>query len=258
MTTKLIFQEFSLLSLSSAEVSYCFIVIVLAYALRGGTGFGAAIAMPLLALVLPMKTLVPAWSVLSVVAGIDILRRDYDKIAWADLMPLMPGCLLGIVVGLAFYKLLDSPTLTRGLGLLVVLYGAFSLRATMRPPQEWQMPPKSIARLSGLMGGAIGTTFGALTSLSFAMYFDAIRMPVDQFRGTMSAALVAMGLVRALGYFGLAEFTADVWLLLAITLPMTLIGIYLGNRLFAEVSEMRFRRLVSLTLIVSGFALLAK
>jgi len=90
------------------------------------------------------------------------------------------------------------------------------------------------------------------------MYFDAIRMPVDQFRGTMSAALVAMGLVRALGYFGLAEFTADVWLLLAITLPLTLIGIYLGNRLFAEVSEMRFRRLVSLTLIVSGFALLAK
>jgi uncharacterized membrane protein YfcA len=39
---------------------------------------------------------------------------------------------------------------------------------------------------------------------------------------------------------------------------MTLIGIYLGNRLFAEVSETRFRQLVSLTLIVSGFALLAK
>ena len=104
----------------------------------------------------------------------------------------------------------------------------------------------------------MGTTFGALTSLSFAMYFDAIRMSVDQFRATMSAALVAMGLVRGLGYFGLGEFGADVWLLLAITLPMTLIGIYLGNRLFAEVNEVRFRRLVSLTLIVSGFALLVK
>jgi len=120
------------------------------------------------------------------------------------------------------------------------------------------VPPTSIARLSGLIGGAVGTTFGALTSLSFAVYFDAIRMPVDQFRATMSAALVAMGLVRGLGYFGLGEFSADVWLLLAITLPMTLIGIYLGNRLFAEVSEVRFRRLVSLTLIVSGFALLVK
>jgi uncharacterized membrane protein YfcA len=74
----------------------------------------------------------------------------------------------------------------------------------------------------------------------------------------MSAALVAMGLVRGLGYFGLGEFTTDVWLLLAITLPMTLIGIYLGNRIFAEVSEVRFRWLVSLTLMVSGFALLVK
>lgn len=117
--------------LSHAEVTYCFIVILFAYTLRGGTGFGAAIAMPLLAVVVPMKILVPAWSVLSVVAGIDILRRDYDKIAWADLMPLMPSCLLGVVLGLAFYKLLDSPTLARGLGVLVVLYGAFSLRATM-------------------------------------------------------------------------------------------------------------------------------
>ena len=91
------------------EVTYCFIVIVFAC----GTGFGAAIAMPLLALVVPMKILVPGWSVLSVVAGIDILRRDYNKIAWADLMPLMPSCLLGIVLGLAFYKALDSPALAR-------------------------------------------------------------------------------------------------------------------------------------------------
>ena len=67
-----------------------------------------------------------------------------------------------------------------------------------------------------------------------------------------------MGLVRGLGYFGLGEFTDDVWLLLAITVPMTLIGIYLGNRMFAELGEVKFRRLASLTLMVSGFALLVK
>jgi uncharacterized membrane protein YfcA len=55
-----------------------------------------------------------------------------------------------------------------------------------------------------------------------------------------------------------SEFTADVWLLLAITLPMTLVGIYLGNRIFAELDEATFRRLVSLTPMVSGFALLLK
>jgi len=45
---------------------------------------------------------------------------------------------------------------------------------------------------------------------------------------------------------------------LAITVPMTLFGIYLGNRMFAELDEVTFRRLVSLTLVVSGFALLVK
>jgi uncharacterized membrane protein YfcA len=67
-----------------------------------------------------------------------------------------------------------------------------------------------------------------------------------------------MGLVRGLGYFALGEFTADVWLLLAITIPMTLIGIYIGSRMQAELDELMFRRLVSLTLIVSGFSLLLK
>jgi uncharacterized membrane protein YfcA len=236
-------------------LAYSFAVIVIAYSLRGGTGFGAAIAMPLLAIVVPMKLLVPAWSVLSVVAGATILRHVYDKIAWADVRPLMPSCMLGIALGLAFYKALDSPTLARGLGILVFLYGVFSLTASFRPAPTWQLAPSTLAKVSGLIGGAVGTTFGALTSLSFAVYFDAIRMPSEQFRATMSAALVTMGLVRALGYLATGEFTAQVWVLLAITLPMVLVGIYIGNRLQAELNELMFRRLVSLTLIVSGFAL---
>jgi hypothetical protein len=85
--------------------------------------------MPLLAIVVPMKILVRARSVLSVIAGIDILRRcRYEDIAWADLMALMPNCLLGIVLGLAFYKMLGSKALARGLSVLVVLYEAFSTR----------------------------------------------------------------------------------------------------------------------------------
>src|SRR5262249_57589808 len=88
---------------------------------------------------------------------------------------------LGVGVGLAFYKLLDSPTLARGLGVLVVLYSAFSLRASMRPPQEWQVPPKSLARFSGLIGGAVGTTFGAAPGLSFPPAFDAIPLAAVAF-----------------------------------------------------------------------------
>jgi len=49
--------------------------------------------------------------------------------------------------------------------------------------------------------GAVGTTFGTMASLFFAIYFDAIRMAKDHFRATMSAVLVALGVVRGLGYW---------------------------------------------------------
>jgi uncharacterized protein len=113
------------------------------------------------------------------------------------------------------------------------------------------------ARLAGLLGGAIGTTMGALSSLFFAMYFDAISMPKDSFRATMSMAVVAIAFVRGLGYLAIGAYSRDVLLILAITLPVTLIGIFIGERVQTGLSELTFRRLVDVTLITSGFALLA-
>src|SRR5262245_65687109 len=96
-----------------------------------------------------MKVRVPAWSVLSVVAGAAIVQREYDNIAWAALQLLIPSCMLGIAFGLFFYNALNSASLARGLGILVVLYGILSLRASMRTQPDQQAPPKSIARQIG-------------------------------------------------------------------------------------------------------------
>ena len=89
------------------------------------------------------------------------------------------------------------------------------------------------------------------------MHFDAIRMPKDCFRATMSMILVMIGLIRGLGSFAIGEFRRDVLLVLLFTLPMALIGIFIGDRLQTGMSDMAFGRLVSVTLIISGFALLA-
>jgi hypothetical protein len=53
-----------------------------------------------------------------------------------------------------------------------------------------------------------------LASLFIAMHFDAIRMPKDCFRATMSMILVMIGLIRGLGYFAIGEFRRDVLLVL--------------------------------------------
>jgi hypothetical protein len=89
-----------MLSLSSNQIAYICAVTVFAYSLRGATGFGAAAAMPLMGLVVPVKVLVPAWTVLSLCGAVTILGRDRRNIAWADLMRLVPRCMLGIAFGL--------------------------------------------------------------------------------------------------------------------------------------------------------------
>jgi len=232
--------------------------MVLAYAARGSTGFGAAAAMPLLGLVIPLKVLIPAWTLIGLAAGVTLLGRDRHHIGWRELIGLLPGTLVGIAIGLWVFKTLDPTTLARSFGGAVLLYGLWSLWSTFRPPPKWRVPERTAAAVAGLLGGAVGTTFGTMASLFYAIYFDAIRMTKERFRANMSAALVALGVVRGLGYFAIDEFNRDVLTTVAVALPMMLIGIFIGDRIYSGLSDLTFRRIVALALVVSGAALMIK
>jgi uncharacterized membrane protein YfcA len=232
--------------------------MVASYALRGSTGFGAAAAMPLMALVIPLKVLIPAWTLIGLAAGVMLIGRDWEHIAWRDIARLAPTCLIGVAFGLYLFAALDSRALAQGLGALIVLYGGYSLWLTYRPRSKLQASPRLIAPLGGMLGGAVGTTFGTMASVFFAIYFDVMRMAKDAFRASMSAILVALGIVRGAGYWAVGEYSPDVLITVAIALPMMLAGIFLGNRIHTGLSEVGFRRSVSGALIVSGLALLAK
>src|SRR5256885_3000386 len=119
-----------MLSLSYTEIAYCAVVIVLAYGVRGSTGFGSAAAMPLLALVIPLKILVPVWTLLGIASSVTIVARDYGQIAVRELLRTMPAGLIGIASGLYLFKTLDTRTLTQGLGALVVAYCCHALWMT--------------------------------------------------------------------------------------------------------------------------------
>jgi uncharacterized membrane protein YfcA len=251
-------RSYAIQFLSPLEIAYCCIVMVLSYALRGSTGFGAAAAMPLLGLVIPLKVLIPAWTLIGLVASITLFGRDRRHVAWGDIARLVPTCVIGILVGLYLFKTLDSAVLAKGLGVLVLLYGLCSLLASWRPPARWNVSPRVAAPIVGLVGGIVGTTFGTMASIFFAMYFDALRRAKDQFRATMNAILLALVVLRGAGYWAVGEYTRDVFVTTAIALPMMLVGIFIGNRVHTGLSELAFRRLVSGALIVSGLALLVK
>jgi uncharacterized protein len=245
------------LSLSSWQIAYCCLVIVAAYAVRGGTGFGSAAAMPLLALVVPLKVLVPVWTLLGVASSVTIVAHDYRQIAVREMLRTVPAGLIGIAAGLYAFKTLDTRTLTTGLGALVIAYGCWSLWTTTRPNTK-PMRSRAIAPAAGFLGGFVGTTFGTMASIFYAIYFDAIRLAKAHFRATMSAMMLTLSVIRGAGYFAVGEFGREALIAFAFAFPLMLLGIFIGDRFHADMPELTFRRAVSVLLVVSGAALLMK
>ena len=233
-------------------------MIVVSYAVRGSTGFGAAAAMPLLGLVVPIKILVPAWSLLGAASSIALVAREYRQVALRELVRTTPSGLVGIAIGLTVFKLLDARALTVGLGVLVIAYGVYVLWGARRPAGRMPLPPRLVAPLAGILGGAVGTTFGTMASIFYAIYFDAIRLAREHFRATMSAMILALSVMRIVGYFAVGEFSLEVLVWFAVTFPLMLIGIFIGDRFYTGLSDLTFRRLIGAVLIVSGAALLVK
>ena len=244
--------------LSPFEFAYCAVVMLLAYGLRGSTGFGGAVGLPLLALVIPMKLLVPVWTLLGFASSLAILGRDRRHIARSEFLAFLPWCLAGIAGGLYLFKTLDSHTLARGLGVLVLCYAAYSLWNTMQPPADRRPPPRGIGPIASTVAGAVGALFGTMASVFFAMYLDARGVGKDAFRATMSAMLLVLSVARGIGYFAMGEFTRDAWLMFAAAFPLMLAGIYFGDRVQLKLSEQTFRRLVCVTLFLCGIPLLLK
>lgn len=245
-------------SLSPFALAYCVVALLLAYGLRGSTGFGGALGMALLVVVIPIKTVVPAWTLLSIASSVAILGHDRRKIAWREVIPFLPWCMVGIAAGLYVFTALDARTLANGLGVVVFLYAAYALWSTYRPASGRQIPARLLSAVSGIVSGAVGTIFGTMATPFFVMYLEARKLAKHAFRATMSAMLLALAVVRGVGYYAVGEFTRDALIVFAAALPVMLIGIYIGNRIHLGIAELTFKRLVGATLLACSVPLLLK
>jgi hypothetical protein len=110
---------------------------------------------------------------------------------------------------------------------------------TLRPRPRWNLSAHVAAPIAGLFGGIVGTAFGTMASVFFAMYFDTLRKGKEQFRATMSAILLALVALRGAGYWAVGEYSADVLILAGVALPLMFAG--LDRRLLLVISRLAGR-----------------
>ena len=214
--------------------------------------------MPLLAIIMSLKLVVPLVTFLGLLSSCAILFKDYRYVSWRDTRKVIPYCVIGVLIGLYFFTTLDARSLAHALGVLVLAYGSYSLWVTVRPGFSFRFPLRVVTPLMGTVAGFIGTLFGAMAGMFFAIYLDYLKLGKNEFRATMAAILFALGLFRGLGYISVGSFDRDVLIVCASAVPLMAIGVFLGNHIHANLNQIAFKRFVALILIASGAPLLLR
>lgn len=245
--------------LGAPELIYCALVVVLAFAVRGGAGFGGgAVAVPLLVLVLPPHVVVPAIAVLNMLSSLGHGARNWRKVVWREILRVTPFTLAGVGVGLYVLSAVDAKPLSRALGVFVVLYALYALYAAGRPPRvprRWLNP---LAGAVSLVAGGIGTVFGGAAGPIYVMYLSQLSLERDAFRVTITTIMLCLSIYRITGYAGFGFFGETTLTLLAVALPPMLIGAFFGERIVRRFDQTKFARGVAVVILIGGIALILK
>jgi hypothetical protein len=231
------------------------LVSLLAATVFAISGFGSAlVSIPLLALLLPLKVVVPLVVLLDFCASLIMGIRLRGEIDRAEVVRVLPAMFVGIAVGVTLLVMLPIRGMLLALGALVVTYGVYTLArrgAPLRLSRRWAVP-------AGLAGGLIGGAMGVGGPV-YVMYYSGRIHDPTRLRASMSLTFVLStgARIALLGAAGLL-FERQLWLAFALQLPAVLGGLYLGQRIGGRLSRQQVMRAVAVLLVASGVSVLWK
>ena len=241
------------LQLTPVQLVFCVFIIFLSYTIKGLSGFGSGLlAIPLLALFLPITMIVPLLGLLSYSGTIMQSMHLRKEVVWRDMLPLIPFSLMGIAIAVWLLVNVNEIILTRVLGIFVLIYAVYSLlpRADYQGGRKW-------AIVAGGFGGMVGALFGTGGPF-YVLYLNMRRLDKGAFRATIAMIFLVDGGARILGYAISGLYTVQVLGMLFMLLPVLFLGMYAGHSLHLKIEQKQFNQIISLLLMISGGMLLYK
>ena len=219
---------------------------------NGLAGFGTALfALGFWLQVLPAAQAVAMVVVMSVVSGLQGLwvvrgeiRRNPGRLARF----LLPA-LLGIPLGVTLLSVVSATLLKIAIAGFMLLYGGFFLARRSLPRFERSTPvlDSLVGFAGGVLGGAASLS-GALPTMWCAMR----PWPKGETRAVLQPFNVVVLALTALLFFLNGLYTSETLVLMAIALPVTLIGAQLGLSVFRRLGDEQFRVLLIVLMFTSG------
>jgi uncharacterized membrane protein YfcA len=232
------------------------LIVLLGHFIKGMTGFASALfSIPLLALFLDIKFVVPVFLLFDLISGVILTIQTRRSVDRESALLILSGLAVGTAVGTYLLVSFGNEALRNVFGVLVVLFALKILiwddeKAKDRLGRMW-------GPVAGLAGGCTGAMFG-LNGPPLVVYLVHRLRDKRVFRATLYAIFFVDACYRLILYsLGGLINTRVITFALYLT-PFLLVGIMLGSKLHVRVRQDLFRRVVALVLVAAGALLIIR
>jgi uncharacterized protein len=226
------------------------VVIFVATLIRSALGFGEAlVAVPLLALRIPITVAAPLAVLVSVMVAAVIVVQDWRKIEMRSAAWLVISSLFGIPLGLLLLTRANGHVAKVILGVIIASFSIYSLTAKKRLHLEKDHTMWLLA--SGFCSGVLGGAYG-MNGPPLAIYGSLRRWSPQHFRATLQGYFLLASLVGLIGYAAVGLWVPAVTRYFVLSLPGALVAILIGRVVNHRLRGDAFFRYVYTGLIVIG------
>lgn len=235
---------------------YVLVVIFVATLIRSTFGFGEAlIAVPLLALRLPLTTAAPLAVLVSIVIAGVVVVQDWRHVQVRSAIGLILSALPGIPLGVLVLARGNGHVVKSTLGILIVVFSIYALTAgrARQLPEDHRGWLLGCGFVSGVLGGAYGMNGPPL------VIYGALRGWTPQhFRATLQGYFLPASFLGLIGYGALGLWRGPLTRYFLTSLPAVAAAILLGRAINQRMKGPAFFRLVYVGLIAVGSVLVVQ
>jgi hypothetical protein len=231
-------------------------VVFAATLFRSAFGFGEAlIAVPLLALFIPLKVAAPLAVLVSITIAAVVVAQDWRKIHLHSAGWLVGSSLFGIPVGLLLLTSSHQTAVKIALAIFIVAFSVYSLLG--RRPPELQTDSKAWLLGCGFAAGVIGGAYG-MNGPPLVIYGAMRRWSPQHFRATLQAYFLPASVIGMGGYWLAGLWVPAVTHYYLLCLPVLLPSVWLGRVVNHRLRGDAFLKYVYVGLAGIGVVLLAE
>ncbi len=230
------------------------LVIFLATLIRSAFGFGEAlIAVPLLALRIPLAIAAPLAVLMSITIAAVVVVQDWEKIHVRSTGWLVGSTLLGIPLGLLLLTSIHKQAVKAALAIFLMVFSAYSIFGK-RPP-ELRKDSRMWLLTCGFCAGVLGGAYG-MNGPPLVIYGAMRRWSAQHFRATLQGYFLPASVIGMAGYWFAGLWVPAVTHYYLISLPVALPAIFLGRFVNHRLRGDVFLKYVHFGLLCIGVLLL--